>query len=295
MSKFAERAREIRENAAAERKNFDPGKYPNASRRYNYWLEHGGEAPIRENWCHFWRVAAIWAPLRKYEVEVLSQWWGKVLTAAVYVALVMLAGWLLGGLVPMAIIFLGLPWLVLAGFTAERLFQKDRPWWVWALAALTFPVSFLLWGGAEVVTRVPKKAWTVIGKIVAGVWFAALAGLLVWVIALTVMEEGWLPVLLWSLASVCFLGVLIAAFAGLEYLTARQREKREAERAARSEAIWNAVQNNEPVPWTEPKRPNAIKRFFTGVAEFLVMMWQVVVTSKWKICPLIEVPKDQDL
>src|SRR4051812_11756485 len=69
MSNLRTRASEIKAAGEAERGNFEPTGAP--KRLYQYWLSHSTTSRAdkvrtglqRENFCHFWRVVAIWAPL----------------------------------------------------------------------------------------------------------------------------------------------------------------------------------------------------------------------------------------
>lgn len=45
------------------RGNFSPAPGSAPLRAYNYWAENGGTVPKQENFCHFWRVVVIWAPI----------------------------------------------------------------------------------------------------------------------------------------------------------------------------------------------------------------------------------------
>jgi hypothetical protein len=47
----------------AKRATFQPPVDSGPLRAYQYWLKSSGREPFRENFCHFWRVVVIWAPL----------------------------------------------------------------------------------------------------------------------------------------------------------------------------------------------------------------------------------------
>lgn len=67
---FRDKAKEIKERGAAERRNFTPRGVP--LKMYNYWLNNSRTSIVaigiqggyrKENFCHYWRVVALWAPL----------------------------------------------------------------------------------------------------------------------------------------------------------------------------------------------------------------------------------------
>ena len=39
------------------------------------------------------------------------------------------------------------------------------------------------------------------------------------------------------------------------------------------------------------KEPGRLKKFFAGLGDFFVLAANVVRVKKWKICPLVEVPR----
>ena len=86
MSNFRTKARDIKQAAEAERGNFQPTGAP--LRLYNYWLERTNSkrgiavrlGVSRENFCHFWRVVAIWAPFMWFRQKA-----DKVVTHPVFI------------------------------------------------------------------------------------------------------------------------------------------------------------------------------------------------------------------
>jgi hypothetical protein len=65
MSRLRQRAVEVRAEGAARRQIRNPSADSPAYQRYAWWLARTGTVIQRENFCHYWRVALIWAPLRK--------------------------------------------------------------------------------------------------------------------------------------------------------------------------------------------------------------------------------------
>lgn len=55
---------QTRKSGAAERRNWNPSEDDAHYRIYAWWMDRTGNRPSRENFCHYWRVVLIWAPLR---------------------------------------------------------------------------------------------------------------------------------------------------------------------------------------------------------------------------------------
>src|SRR6478609_6954006 len=93
-----DKAREIKAEGESERGNFTPHGVP--LRMYNYWLNStDGKKALairvgirKENFCHFWRVVAIWAPLlwigRVLERVIFNPITGALVATAAAVALI---------------------------------------------------------------------------------------------------------------------------------------------------------------------------------------------------------------
>lgn len=59
-----DKAEEIRQRGEAKRGNFSPEPNSGPVKAYKYFYANSGtDEPDRENFCHFWRVVVIWAPL----------------------------------------------------------------------------------------------------------------------------------------------------------------------------------------------------------------------------------------
>lgn len=271
-TKFREKAREIKAAGEAERGNFTPDGVP--KRMYQYWLRNtnsvkGTRIRIgtrKENFCHFWRVVAIWAPLMwlgskaqdflTSKVGIVSM----VLTAiaAVVVLVQSTIGWIdfligLGGAVIVVAtivgVVLGLAWI-----------KENREDWI------------------------PKIAIG-LGSVFVIVLFTGF-----------VIDFGWLPVLLWTIGIAAALAALIATAIGVGYVLAALRriandkwdayEKAQVEAYERGEGP-NPYEVSERKP--APRWAQAIANFFRGIGDMLILFGQVVRVKKWGICPLVEI------
>jgi len=63
MSDFKDKSEQVLEDGKAARATFQPPVDSAPLRAYQYWLKSTGREPFRDNFCHFWRVVLIWAPL----------------------------------------------------------------------------------------------------------------------------------------------------------------------------------------------------------------------------------------
>jgi hypothetical protein len=58
-----DKSEKVLDEGMAKRATFQPPVDSAPLRAYQYWLKSSGREPFRENFCHFWRVVVIWAPL----------------------------------------------------------------------------------------------------------------------------------------------------------------------------------------------------------------------------------------
>lgn len=74
MPKWQERTRMVRTQGEIARRDWNPQPGSVHLRMYQWWQErskHGYDRP-RENFCHYWRVVMIWAPLRWLAPKLLA-------------------------------------------------------------------------------------------------------------------------------------------------------------------------------------------------------------------------------
>lgn len=60
---LSDKARDVVAEGTARRGEYDPEPGSVPYRLYQDYARRGGRVPTRENFCHFWRVVVIWAPL----------------------------------------------------------------------------------------------------------------------------------------------------------------------------------------------------------------------------------------
>lgn len=305
MSNLRSKASEIRARGEAERGNFEPSGVP--LRMYNYWLYNSESRSAgslrngkRENFCHYWRVVAIWAPLlylmdnivfRTSTAIVLGvlALVALVVAAFTYSSVLSFLGILALGMVVAVSGVLGLlSGISLGAFDSD----EDRRYYdvflkktaLWALL-IGFPL------GLPVLVLVKAGRWFLNSdnspEILMGLFIlAALAGA-----TALVVSEGWLMLL----AVVGILGgaviSLLVFVLGLsrlaDYVSGRRIIRRERFRALEEEQIRKGGKS------LESKEPGRVSKFFSGLGDFLIFTFQIARVNKWKICPLVDVDKNK--
>jgi len=239
---------------------------------YNYWLTNswGSKAENirkgyrKENFCHFWRVVAFWAPMVWLRDNVVLTRWFAVLTALVAVGLLVLAfiasdGFrnfmvILGAVTLILAAVAGIGYLVYRFWPRKwnrpigRFFETVGPW---VLAAwLLFLVGAFLYA-----------LWTDFGWWTIGIVAAFVVGVV--------------------LVTIAF--VFVADFVnGKRALYKRRQEER------KRRYLDGEITLDEYIGRTT-RKPGRISKFFSGVGDFMVFIVQVVRTKKWKICPTVEI------
>lgn len=276
MSKFADKAEAIVAEGEAKRKEWTPSGVP--LRLYNFWLESSTSKKAREikygsrkeNFCHFWRVVAIWAPLN---------WLGDKVDAVLSHRFTM----------PTIVT------LCVVGFFAAVLLGGGLPGLFWVavgVVGLVAAVAVLV-GVSALIDRYPN------GSKKLGLFLLKAVGVLAGIGAVVgfVWLTGW-----FGIAALVVGGIL----GGLVTLNIERigewiedwRERSEAaERARRAKrsAELNAYFNEHGYyPSEAPaKEPGRVKKFFTGVGDLIIMLAQVARVKKWGICPLVEIEREK--
>lgn len=276
MSKFRNKAAEIKAAGEAQRGNFEPTGAP--KRLYDYWLAESDSKKAeairkgtrKENFCHFWRVVAIWAPLQFLKNKAVGAVEHKAFMP-MFIALVVL-------------IAIVTP-VILGGWEA-----------VFLLLAAIAAVFALLGAGAGLAAlseKYPRQA-TVVGKWTGIALAAALfVAALVWFISLS----GWAGVTLLTIGAV--IGGLVYMNVErisdyIHYRRAKREKAEDARRAERDKAREAFLNGTGPNPYEiKVRKPSALERkvraFFKGIGDFIIMIAQIVRVNKWKICPIVEV------
>lgn len=308
MTDFKTKAEQVKAAGIAERGNFQPHGAP--LRLYNYWLEHSKSKKAyairwldrKENFCHFWRVVVIWAPLMalvrgfKRALPVLS----ALLLAGGLVALIVacimstdvlvLLGQVTLFLIGCAAVSFGLLCGVSAGNTPDDrlkhdLFEDRRVITAGFIVGLPGAlISYTITWAVRLYNRYLLEHTAFVMVFLAG---AAIAGIL----AFTTVVGGW-QVLVTVLALAAW---LLAVFALASWAGGRIAERLAGQRALAAQERIEYYEEHGEFPEDAEREPGRIARFFSGVGDFLILATQIVRVNKWKICPLVEVDKPETI
>lgn len=157
MSKLQEARKKRREKGEARRATFHPEPTGKPTQVYHWWASNGGNAPARENFCHYWRVIVFWAPLlwlslwRERHARLLGIILGVMAVAGLVVTCAELKSVFTGVLINLGALYTlcGLGIGVNAVFEfggasnathrVYRSFKRRHPWILRGLTVLTLP------------------------------------------------------------------------------------------------------------------------------------------------------------
>ncbi len=270
MSNLRERAREVKAQGERDRGSFEPTGAP--LRFWKYWRDNsmGRDArefrhtSKRENFCHFWRVVAIWAPLLFLKTKAVAFVNHPATIVGLAIAFVIAV---------ISLVTLGGGWTEV-GIAALIILA--------AAAGVAVAVGLGL-----LINKYVGPHWNTDWNFKIGVGVAALVVLGVWTASvIAAMSGDWLGVITFMVVPAVLALVVFVAYHIVQWVRAWSKVK-EAERIA----------NPKPSPQyaapREPREPGRISKFFTSIADFLVFAGQVVRVNKWKICPIVDVNADK--
>lgn len=292
-----EKAREVREAGAAERGNYSPKADSVPLRLYNSWAaKRPRKVPTRENFCHYWRVVLIWAPLWAIwqPIEDFLGTKAGLLTLAGIVLAVLVTALSFGGStawIALAFTLLGayaITGIIIglaSGFThgnydsfEDNFGTKAKYYFI-----LGVPFFWLSRGIRARARKVPEDKWETIGDWTFKV-FIALGSLLIggMVVLLAITEtKGFLL----GLALIAAVALLITGLVFLaDYLKAKHKKSVEARTKYVPTEEFGYTYNRKVV------EPSRVAKFFMAIGDFLNLLIQVVRVKKWKICPIVEIP-----
>jgi hypothetical protein len=313
-----DRAKAIREHGAAERGNYEPKQGSLQLRLYNFWLSKQSAPPKVENFCHYWRVVLIWAPMwgvRTFVEKHLFNRYGAIGAVAAMLLILTLVGGtaFLGGL----LIAVGMLYAVLsivAGLIMcaehEQVIPKDNLYHEIGRYRLLLPVSLLMYAGYRGIYSLWNKMSF---SVRAAIKHYSLRALIAAVALAVLYLFAWLffahtqtgLIILAAVVAIVILGFGIS-FAS-DYFKLKEAERREAlalERAKEREKLlaqfndpnfdWDAywAAKGAPEPAVKPTKSRALTKFITAIGDFINLAFQAVRVKKWKICPIVQIPTD---
>lgn len=308
MVNFRNKSEQVYAQGALERGEFQPTGAP--LKVYQYWHSRTKNAPENENFCHFWRVVAFWAPLM-WVRSILARMAQRPLTW-LFIFLAYAVGMLvLGATVDWAIPFftLAIPMAAVGtsiGGEAAQKYNKvseiqsgmKYPFWVTALVSIPTFYLFRYFNG---LSDREQEVWANISGITLA---SALTILVGFIIVTGAMEIGW--VILYYIFGIP-LGLVVAFFSfaalgtGIEFIINRIRARNKRKEGERTKSI---NEQYDAFLRGEGENPFAIKRhvpgpreqkiinFFKGIGDFLSLAWNIVRVNKWKICPMVKIDSD---
>jgi type IV secretory pathway VirB2 component (pilin) len=318
MSQLRRSANEVREAGAAKRGRWNPEADSPAYLRYAWWVEQTGAEIEQENFCHYWRVALIWAPLRKLTDKLAFL--VKPLIHLGIVLAVLLVGcgvwelsqsidsfWLKVGVG--ALVIVGLVWLaagvvvalrVLVPFIPDDSAQPLGPLTRYdkmlcsVVGVLTFPVFVAV---AVLVALIVGLGWLYTERVVPRAfewlyeshftgskwfgWFRPGYALLAALVGLS-FEYSWA---LHMVQGMIGLTLIMGAIVALSYSSSEYTERQASIREACDETEMDDI-TSEPVAPKRGRLDNALN----VAVDFLTLVWWAIVAKKWRICPLVVLP-----
>jgi hypothetical protein len=269
MSNFRMKTNEVLEKGKKERGNFQPPGL--LVGMYNYWLNASESDKAyeirsgkrRENLCHFGRIILFWAPMfwiSNKANRFVSNPFGATISVAIALALAVWACMVSGAVLSVVMIALLSAVLIAeaagVGYVAYRAHQRfwNSDWNHWA------------------------------EKIGLGFLFAVLASILISLFVIATMAHWWAPFAILA-GFACFAG-LIALMVYVEtYIRGKRALARELTRAKIA-----AMSNEEYQTYLNQKNePSKANKFFSGLGDILIFVFQFARVKKWKICPFVEI------
>lgn len=297
---FREKANEIRAVGEQTRGDYTPKGAP--ARIYNYWLNNSESIDAtairsggrKENFCHYWRVVAIWSPLLMLGNKIGLNGFMLLIFLA-NLGIIIYAGVSTGSyLAVFGGVALGLSVALgtIAGILAARQTRADTEFNYDARQTLVLrlcflfglPTALLFFGISWLVLHKPDQTAKALGRTAFAVGVAAAASALIWVIA---MEGPMVILYIIGIVGGCVL--LAAALLSLGYGIVTLIEYSRGKQALRETQAKNEYfEKHGEVPPATVRKPSPVKKFFSGVGDFIVLIAQVVRVNKWKICPVVE-------
>lgn len=233
---FEDKKTAVLEKGKAERNRFNPDPESAHFKAYKYFLKNGGTQPVQENFCHYWRVVLIWAPLMALANAIERVFTTRPMRAA---------GRVLWKMFSTPFLFVNRVYTSIGTISSREKFWE----YVLATSSCAMLALFLIIGVVAFINNA-HDGLIVLACLVAGV------------------------------------AILIGFISGAVYIG----EKRDARKRKNRDAYYEYYNEHGEYPAVEPK-PSKIRRFFSGVLDFAVLLGNIVRVKKWKICPLVTIPE----
>lgn len=311
MSDLRIRASEVKARGVAERGNFVPPDFIQTI--YKYWLAHTNSdkgkkvryGERKENFCHFWRVVAFWAPLMAVRrgiaaaAPVILTLASIAAVATVAIVLTLTGSWLdLGMIVLMAalILYVGVGLMAGVGVGYElasenkRLRKEQDEYWLYLFAPTSMPAypagRFFYWLGRKWKNTPSFRRNTGMTVAVLSVIATVALYVLAFIFATksALIMTGIIAGATALVAIVGFIGVHIA-----DYVNGKRKIAEEAEAEFKA-----SLDENEYYEYMRlAQEPSNFAKFMIAIGDVIVFTFQVIRVNKWKICPLVDIDTNE--
>lgn len=283
---FKSQAKQVKRDAAIARHNWDPDPSSWHFRMYKWWQRKSAHYNSRDNFCHYWRVVLIWAPLVWLAPIICVV--GCLAAIALLIAVFFLAPEGRGSLLILAGIVYVVIGCMIGGESVKKFSLTGKPNVQRGLVELFFlPVVIvvfalfgLIWPLRNLFVGLHTR-YDFYNR--ARRWFfgASLrsSGLLNWVRPVNVLAVALIALFgvyePRSLLVITGVILLCASIVSLLYLADRTVEKRRE--TAKSSSVTT--------------KPSNVRRVFYGMTGIFALIWSAILAAKWKICPIIKLPE----
>jgi hypothetical protein len=300
MTNFRDKAREVKAAGEAERGNFEPNGVP--LKAYKYWARNtkSYRVPVRENFCHFWRVVAIWAPLmflRKKSVDFVESKTGMVIIGLAVIAAIVFGGVASVDFRILLAVLLGVIFTVTGGvagicFAAGEELDDDERIFFKVAFVLGLPAALIAFGITKMALNWNKDWNEPLADFFLKVAPFVLGGVGIFALIAFGLTAGWLWLLFGIGLALAFVALIVVMIIGVsalsDFLSGRRALARD--KALEADEAYYAEHGEFPWQKTKTKRePGKVAKFFSGLADLIIFVSQIVRVKKWKICPIVTI------
>jgi hypothetical protein len=323
----------VHAQGAMQRRNWNPDHGSAHYRLYTKWQGIASNPPLRENFCHYWRVVFLWAPLALMRHAVAEAYrryvWLEVLTYAVVVlasmaGLAALTTLFTGVMGTVLIMAFGYAYVFIGGRAMLELASEvtrpgflgiDERVWPWldrqemgikclfalvfspvAIALFTIFLPLLSFGGLVTWLFEDKHIHRPIGRALVAHPNHRFFG---WLGSWLVIPAGLAAAAVFSVpmryVDAVLLGIVCfaAILLGIMWMTDVIRRHRDVRRVERPAAI-RRFDDVDGVAVLRSETPKK-RGVFRSVGDFFHLGWTAILVWKWKTCPWVTIESPQQV
>lgn len=291
---FKDKAKRTVERGRADRANYIPDRDSAPLRMYQFWASvRPKKVPTRENFCHYWRVVVIWAPIWFVLFKTTNALENKTVRNLVFLmaalAVLSLIGfggpvaWLaFGGILASCYTLVG---IIFGAYYADEGYDEKNNGRIALAFTLPALVGIGLYHGIRKFKNRKRRVHLSEGAkdFVVRALFVLLMLAGGTVIALYAIVD--LTAFLMALVLLAAFGLLVFA---LSYLASFLKNRRDA--SVKQRTTFVEKEEFGYIHTVAVVKPSRTAKFFIAIGDFLNLAFQVVRVKKWKICPIVEIP-----